>query len=84
VSALAEPRIAAQVRIGEDPAAGDLAGRRRHPLLIGAPFVLASLAGMMGSRMLALAISLVIAAIVGFALLLFRRRPPPSAEWVSS
>ena len=36
-------------------------------------------AGMIGACVLALAISLVIAAIVGFALLLVRRRPPPSA-----
>ena len=78
VSGVGEPRIAALVRIGDHPAAPDLACRRRHPLLIGAPFLLASVAGMMGSRMLALAISLVIAAIVGFALLLVRRRPPPS------
>ncbi|MCY3745407.1 MAG: hypothetical protein OXH05_04180 [Acidobacteria bacterium] len=78
VSGVGEPRIAALVRIGDYPAAPDLACRRRHALLIGAPLVLASLAGMIRARMLALAISLVIAAIVGFALLLVRRRPPPS------
>ncbi|MCY3597082.1 MAG: hypothetical protein OXG71_06540 [Rhodospirillales bacterium] len=79
MSGLGGPWIAAQVRIGDHPAAPDLADRRRHPLLIGAPFVVASLAGMIGARVLTLAISLVIAAIVGFALLLVRRRPPPSA-----
>ena len=78
MSALGERRIAAQVRIGEHPAAPDLAARR-HPPLIGAPFFLAFLAGMIGARVLALAISLVIAGLVGFALLLVRRRPLPSA-----
>ena len=79
-SALGEPRIAALARIGDHPAAGDLAGRRLYAPLIGAPFVLASLAGMMRARVLILAISLLIAALVGFALLLFTRRPPPSAR----
>ncbi|MYK79528.1 MAG: hypothetical protein F4023_07745 [Acidobacteria bacterium] len=75
MSALGERRIAAQVRIGDHPAAPDLAARR-HPPLIGAPFFLA---GMIGARVLALAISLVIAGLVGLALLLVRRRPLPSA-----
>ncbi|MDE2882309.1 MAG: hypothetical protein OXP70_10670 [Acidobacteriota bacterium] len=79
VSALGESRIAALVRIGDHRAAGELARLRLYPALVGAPVVLAFLAGMIRARVLILAISLVVAAIVGFALLLFRRRPPPSA-----
>ena len=79
VSGLGKPRIAAQVRIRDHPVVGDLADRRPHLPLIGAPFVVAFLAGMIRARVLALTIGLVIAALVGFALLLFRRRPPPSA-----
>ena len=78
VSGPGEPRIAAQVRIGDHPAVEELAGHRLAPPFIGVPF-LAFPAGMIRSRVLILAISLVVAAIVGFALLLFRRRPPPSA-----
>ena len=79
LSALGESRIAALLRIGDQLAAGELAGRRLYPSLVVAPVVLAFLAGMIRARVLILAISLVVAAIVGFALLLFRRRPPPSA-----
>ncbi len=79
VSALEEPRIDTLARIGDHPAAGELARLRLYPSLGDAPVVLAFLAGMIRARVLILAISLVVAAIVGFALLLVRRRSPPSA-----
>ncbi|MDE0083372.1 MAG: hypothetical protein OXT72_12080, partial [Gammaproteobacteria bacterium] len=60
MSALEEPRIDTLARIGDHPAAGELARLRLYPALVGAPVVLAFLAGMIGARMLALAISLVI------------------------
>jgi len=78
VRGFAERWLDGLVRIGNHPAAGDLADRRLHAPLIGEPFVLAFLADMMRSRVLALAIGLVIAAIVAFALLPCQRRPPPS------
>lgn len=83
VSALGELPIAALARIGDHPAAGDLAGGRLQASLIGAPFVPASLASMIGAPVLTLATSLVIAGLVVLALLLVRRSRPPSFRWAN-